>query len=108
MPAGHDDGSPAKMYADQYRKDAEKNKTPKIFITLEGGLIQDIKSTLPVDIVIADLDTDGADPNKITALFDYDGNPMHCLVRAEEVRSSYIEGEYVELMFREFNGKSWS
>lgn len=32
------------------------NRTPKIFITMEGGIIQHIYADSPVDIIVADFD----------------------------------------------------
>lgn len=40
-------------------------KKPRILITVEGGIIQDIFADTPVDITIKDFDTEGADDDQI-------------------------------------------
>jgi hypothetical protein len=43
----------------------EKLDPPKAVITLEGGLIQDIKTDRPVDVLQLDMDTEGVENNEL-------------------------------------------
>ena len=40
----------------------------RVLVTMEGGLIQDVTSDLPVDVLVLDFDTDGADEDRIYAI----------------------------------------
>lgn len=42
--------------------DKKEVNSPRIFITVEGGVIQDISSDVPVQVVVADFDVDGSEP----------------------------------------------
>jgi hypothetical protein len=47
--------------------------TPKIIITMEGGVIQGIESNTSAKVLIVDFDTDGLNPEQLTKnLYDKD------------------------------------
>ena len=46
---------------------------PKIVIVVDGGVVQDVLSSEPVEVVLVDYDTDGADPADLTAVPQGDG-----------------------------------
>jgi hypothetical protein len=50
-----------------------KEKTERILITVEGGLVQGVNSTFPCDTYVLDFDTDGAGAGDEQKLIDLDG-----------------------------------
>ena len=50
---------------------------PKVVVMMEGGVIYDILSSVPMEVLILDADTEGADEDRIQeiVLLDDEGNP---------------------------------
>lgn len=44
---------------------------PKVIITLDGGVIQDVQSTHQVEVIVLDRDTEGADKEDLTMVHGY-------------------------------------
>jgi hypothetical protein len=45
----------------------------RIVITVQGGLIQDISSSEPIECLVIDYDTEGADADQLTSIPQDDG-----------------------------------
>lgn len=60
----------------------------RIIIEMEGGLIQNIMADEPADIIIRDLDTDGAEESEICPPMNEEYAP--CYVRRETFDSDYL------------------
>ena len=52
----------------------EGSMKPKIIITVEGGLVQSVNANCPINCLVVDLDTDGADKEDLVDLYE-DGDP---------------------------------
>ena len=50
---------------------------PKVVVMMEGGVIHDILSSVPMEVLVLDADTEGADEDRIQeiVLLDDEGNP---------------------------------
>lgn len=54
-------------------KTRKRRPTPKIVIVIKGGLIQNVLSTVPVEVLRIDYDIEGADPDNLTYISQSDG-----------------------------------
>ncbi len=82
------------------RKAIEENRSPKIVIEMEGGLIQEITANVKTEVLVLDADTDGGDEDRIREIANWDGSK-------EEIYSSGIDEpevlpEYVDFYFDQF------
>lgn len=70
---------------------ADISGTPRVAIDLDGGLVQQVFSTVPIEVAIVDYDTDGADPAELT---EFDGD--HCFPRVEnaEIDAHAVSGRF--------------
>lgn len=51
----------------------ENPVAPKVVLTLDGGLIQDVKADSPVEVLKLDVDTEGADASELSQYKDEGG-----------------------------------
>ena len=74
---------------------------PKIFINMDGGIIQQILSSSPVEIIIADFDLDDLDLDRITQFKDETGEDSEAYIVHQEVGSGdNDETEIVDILFK--------
>lgn len=69
----------------------------KICVVMEGGLIQQVLSAgVPVEVVVIDYDTEGADQSELASIPQGDGSEVAAFIRV-----SYVEkcGPFVERAF---------
>lgn len=57
--------SPSKVFAEGY---APKGELPKIVVVMEGGVLHQVLSERPVDLIKVDYDVDGANPDKLVSI----------------------------------------
>jgi len=43
-------------------------KRPKVVITLDGGIVQDILSDVPIDVIVIDYDVEGIEEDRLTQI----------------------------------------
>lgn len=53
----------------------KKTSKPKVVIVLDGGLVQDILSTIAVDVAVVDYDVEGVDEDRLTEIPQGDDRP---------------------------------
>lgn len=61
--------------------DAQPEPAPgQIGIRMEGGVVQAVFTDRPMDVIVLDYDTDGADPDDLFDMPQDDGSTEECLV----------------------------
>jgi hypothetical protein len=80
---------------------------PRLVITLEGGLVQDILSDRPAEVAIVDYDTDGADPadDNLVPITQDDGTKLPAFARCEDADVRPLE---VASVFADFDAPAES
>ena len=75
---------------------------PKIFINLNGGIIQQILSDSPVEVIIADYDVEGLDDDRVTSFKDESGKDTEEAVISHQHAGSGDRDEIaiVEALFK--------
>lgn len=73
------------------------SSTPKIIIHLEGGLVQAVyTNTENVEIMVMDMDIEGADLEEIINYNDIDGNKAEAVIFMKEPQ---LEKEWIKEIF---------
>lgn len=70
----------------------------KIIIHVEGGLVQAVYADSDIEIMVMDLDTEGADPERIINYHAIDGEDSEACIHFEEPQ---LESKWVEQTFKE-------
>jgi len=74
---------------------------PKVIIHLEGGLVQWVYSDTPMDVLIMDSDTDGADPDEIIKYHDMDGDEGEAVFHYDIPNANPKETKWVKSVMAE-------
>lgn len=84
----------------KYVKDQEEKKPVRIVVTLEGGIVQNVLSDIPVEVIVLDYDTEDCDPEE-DLINVYDNvSAAHRELDAE------INNAFVDSIFSEVNKKA--
>lgn len=71
---------------------AKKPVVQKIVIEVEGGLVQDVHASFPLEYLVIDRDTDGGDTSQLIG-------DVECMLSAFPGK---VNPAYVEQMFKEY------
>ncbi|TAN03192.1 MAG: hypothetical protein EPN36_14435 [Rhodanobacteraceae bacterium] len=82
-------------------------RKPMVVVRLDGGLVQDVIASVPVEVLVADYDVEGMEDDrlnelpKLPCLDDEDGAevPVAC-----EVRAPFVDPEFAESLIRTARG----
>lgn len=69
----------------------------RLVITMEGGLIQNISSTEPIECLVIDYDTEGVDADRLTTIAQNDGTTAEAY--AYQTVSETMPAARVEQLF---------
>ncbi len=75
--------------------------TPKIVITLEGGIIQSIDSNIPTEVIVLDYDSDAKNDPKESSFTDLSGDEQEAIVTIHKDNNKYPSEEIVEHVFKQ-------
>lgn len=86
-------------------KENMKKSNPKIIIRLDGGLIQEIYSDQPVEIIQLDTDIDGVEDSELILYPDGDNNDnsataWYCRTDRKDDSHGELAPEYVNKVFK--------
>lgn len=79
------------------------SKHPRIFINLDGGIIQQIITDVPVEVIVADFDTQDLEEDRITRFKDESGEDAEASIwheMASDEGHVSIEPEVVDKLFK--------
>lgn len=71
---------------------SEPNK-PRLVIVMEGGVIQSVVADKPVDVMVVDYDTDGADPARLRSVPQVNAHGVVLGHHSAWVTSHFVEIE---------------
>jgi len=78
---------------------------PKIIITVDGGMVQNVMSTIPVDFCMIDYDTEGAQEELITKIEFPDGlSEAICYIDSAEENAKEVNRLF-KVVEDDFNSK---
>ena len=75
---------------------------PKIVIEIEGGVIQNIDSDLPVKVIVLDYDDDAQDDPKETEVTLLDGETTKAVVSIYTPEETTQNKQWPEHLFKQF------
>jgi uncharacterized phage protein gp47/JayE len=78
---------------------SKSKKVPKIVIHLEGGLVQWVYGDSPVDVLIMDVDTEGATEDEITKYQDIEGEEGEAVFHFDGSQNINKEKSWVKKLF---------
>lgn len=70
-------------------------KRPRVVIEIDGGLVQDVCSDVPIDVIILDYDVEGCDDDRVKTL-DFMVDPREAYVSWWEPDPKYSETRFIE------------
>ena len=84
----------------QGQKNLEAPQPPKVLVYIEGGLIQDVSTNQPVEVIVIDYEKDG-DPDEMITIAPFDKNHREADYYVNDWGTIEPTPEYIEHYFNE-------